>query len=72
MSRACCVDIEPLDIESSENLEYLQCFEFYDKQQLENDLVSARDPEKTPLKASPPCDELCPFQWTLLFLILHL
>ena len=51
------MDIEPLDIENSENLEYLQYFEFYDKQQLENDLVSARDPEKTPLKASTPCDE---------------
>lgn len=27
MRRACCMDIEPLDIESSENLEYLQYFE---------------------------------------------
>ena len=66
------MDVEPLDIENSENLEYLQYFEFYDKQQLENDLVSARDPEKTPLKASTPCDELCPFQWTLPFLTLLL
>lgn len=56
------MDIEPLAIENSENLGYLQYFEFYGKELLEDDLVSAGDPERAPLKASTPCDEVCPFQ----------